>query len=104
VDDATGLAAAGADLSVIMPDGSVETRSIATIAGDVITVSTAFSVAPNVNSVWIYQTSNIQTSTWRVLTVQEQDGSNYAISAIAYNASKYDYIERGTALEAARHY
>ena len=99
VDDATGLTAAGADLSVILPDGSVETRSISTIAGEVITVATAFSTAPNVNSVWIYQTSNIQTSTWRVLSVQEQDGSNYAISAIAYNASKYDYIERGTALE-----
>jgi predicted phage tail protein len=99
VDDATGLTAAGAELSVIMPDGSVQTRSITTIAGDVITVSSAFSTAPNANSVWIYQTSAIQTSTWRVLTVQEQDGSNYAISAIAYNASKYDYIERGTALE-----
>jgi hypothetical protein len=98
-DDATGLTPAGADLSVIMPDGSVEARSISTIAGNVITVSTAFSVAPNVNSVWIYQTSSIQTSTWRVLSVAEQDGSNYAISAIAYNASKYDYIERGTALE-----
>jgi predicted phage tail protein len=99
VDDATGLTAAGAELSVIMPDGSVQTRPITTIAGDVITVSSAFSTAPNANSVWIYQTSAIQTSTWRVLTVQEQDGSNYAISAIAYNASKYDYIERGTALE-----
>lgn len=99
VDDATGLTAAGAELSVIMPDGSVQTRTISTIAGDVITVSSAFSTAPNANSVWIYQTSAIQTSTWRVLTVQEQDGSNYAISAIAYNASKYDYIERGTALE-----
>ena len=99
VDDATGLTSAGADLSVIMPDGSVETRSISTIAGNVITVSAAFSVTPNVNTVWIYQTSSIQTSTWRVLGVAEQDGSNYAISAIAYNASKYDYIERGTALE-----
>lgn len=98
-DDATGLTAAGADLSVIMPDGSVETRSISTIVGNVITVSAAFSVTPNVNTVWVYQTSNIQTSTWRVLSVAEQDGSNYAISAIAYNASKYDYIERGTALE-----
>ena len=99
VDDATSLTAAGADLSVIMPDGSVETRSISTIVGDVITVSSAFSATPNVNTVWVYQTSNIQTSTWRVLSVAEQDGSNYAISAIAYNASKYDYIERGTALE-----
>ena len=99
VDDANGLTASDADLSVILPDGSVETRSIISIASEVITVAPEFSTAPNVNSVWVYQTSNIQTSTWRVLSVQEQDGSNYAISAIAYNASKYNYIERGTALE-----
>jgi predicted phage tail protein len=99
VDDATGLTVPGADLSVILPNGSVETRSIAGITGNVITVDTAFSVTPNSNSVWIYQTNDIETSTWRVLSVQEQDGATYAISAIAYNASKYDYIERGTALE-----
>jgi predicted phage tail protein len=99
VDDATGLTAAGADLSVIMPDGTVETQAITDITGSVITVSAAFSVAPNSNSVWIYQTASIQTSTWRVLTVTEQDGLQHSISAIAYNASKYDYIERGTALE-----
>jgi len=99
VDDATGLTVPGSDLSVILPNGSVETRSIAGIAGNVITVGTAFSSAPNSNSVWVYQTNDIQTSTWRVLSVQEQDGTTYAISAVAYNASKYDYIERGTALE-----
>lgn len=99
VDDATGLTATGAELSVIMPDGSVETKTISTIVGNIITVDSAFSSAPNINTVWVYQTSNIQTSTWRVLTVQEQDGAVYDISAIAYNASKYDYIERGTALQ-----
>ena len=99
VDDADGLTASGADLSVILPDGSVETQSITDISGNTITVGTAFSTAPNSNSVWIYQTSNIQTSTWRVLTVTETEGIQYAITAIGYNASKYDYIERGTALE-----
>ena len=94
VDDATGITlGSAAQLSVILPTGIVETRAVDSIAGNVFTVASAFSAAPNANSVWIYQTSNIQTSTWRVLAVQEQDGSNYAISALAYNASKYDYIE-----------
>jgi predicted phage tail protein len=101
VDDATGLTAAGAELSVIMPTGIVETRTIATdgIVGNVITVSTAFSVAPNVNSVWIYQTTNIEASTWRVLGIAEQDGSKYAITALSYNAGKYDYVERDQPLQ-----
>jgi hypothetical protein len=99
VDDATGLPASGGTLSVILPDGTVENKPIASRTGSVITVWPEFSVAPNVNSVWVCQTDDLLTSTWRVLTVQEQEGTNYAISALAYNASKYDYIERGAALQ-----
>jgi hypothetical protein len=100
VDDASGIAAgAAATLSVILPDGTVQSRAVTTIAGNVVSLATPLAAAPNANSVWLYQTSNIQTSTWRVLSVQEQDGAKYAISALAYNASKYDYIERGAALQ-----
>ena len=100
VDDATGLAiGSGATLSVIMPDGTVQSRTVTAIAGNVVSLATALATAPNANSVWLYQTSNIQTSTWRVLAVQEEDGAKYAISALAYNASKYAYIERGAALQ-----
>lgn len=94
VDDAGGITlGSAAQLSVILPTGTVETRAVNSIAGNVFTVASAFSAAPNPNSVWIYQTSNIQTSTWRVLAIQEQEECKYAISALAYNASKYDYIE-----------
>ena len=99
VDDATGLPASGGTLSVILPDGTVQNRPVLSRSGAVITVSQAFSAAPNANSVWIYQTSDLQTSTWRVLAVQEQEGAQYAVSALAYNASKYNYIERGAALQ-----
>jgi hypothetical protein len=99
VDDVTGLTATGAELSVILSDGTVEKRTVASIVGDVITVSAAFTTAPNVNSVWVYETSNIQPSTWRVLAIQEQDGINYTVSALSYNASKYDYIERDQPLQ-----
>jgi hypothetical protein len=100
VDDASGLAAgAAATLSVILPNGTVQSSAVTAIAGNVVSLATPLAAAPNANSVWLYQTSNIQTSTWRVLSVQEQDGAKYAISALAYNASKYDYIERGARLQ-----
>ena len=100
VDDATGLAiGASTTLSVILPTGTVESRGVTGIAGNVISLATPLTAAPNANSVWVFQTSNIQTSTWRVLSVQEQDGAQYAISALAYNAGKYAYIERGQALQ-----
>lgn len=100
VDDATGLAiGTGATLSAILPTGIAESRAVSSIVGNAITVAPAFSQAPNANSVWIYQTDTLQTSTWRVLGVGEQDGINYPITAIAYNPSKYAYIERGAALQ-----
>jgi hypothetical protein len=100
VDDATGLAtAATATISVVLPDGTVESRSITTIAGNVISVATPFTAAANANSVWIFQTSDIEASTWRVLAVQEQDDCKYVVNALAYDASKYDYIERDRPLQ-----
>jgi hypothetical protein len=100
VDDATGLTITKAPmLSVILSDGTVQARPVSSVVGKVITVSSAFSSAPSANSVWVYETSDIQTSTWRVLGVQEQDECKYAITALAYNSSKYDYIERGIALQ-----
>jgi hypothetical protein len=100
VDDATGLTTANSPtLSVILSDGTVQTRSVSTLVGNVITVSSAFTSTPNINSVWIYETTNLQTTTWRVLGVQEQDQCKYAVTALAYNSSKYDYIERGVPLQ-----
>lgn len=94
VDNATGLTAGNnRTLSVILPDGTAEERNVSVISGNLITVSSPFSKAPSTGSVWLYQTSDLQTSTWRVLGVQEQDGSDYVVNAIAYNASKYDYID-----------
>ena len=98
VDDATGLTTPGT-ISAVLPAGTVELRTVQSIAGNVITVTSAFSTAPGANSVWVYETSNIQTSTWRVLGIAEQDGSKYAITALSYNSSKYNYVERDQPLQ-----
>ena len=102
VDDTaeTDLVTSGsATLSVILPNGTVETKAISSIAGAAITVSSAFSTAPNANSIWVLSNTNVQTSTWRVLTVAEVDRTQYEVTAISYNASKYNYVERGFKLQ-----
>jgi predicted phage tail protein len=102
VDDTaeTDLVTTGsATLSVILPDGTVETKAISSIAGANITVASAFSTAPNANSIWVLSNSNVETSTWRVLTISEIDRVQYEVTAIAYNASKYNYVERGFKLQ-----
>ena len=89
----------GSLLSVILPDGTVEQREVSTVVGSVITLQSALSAAPNANSIWILESPSLQSSTWRVISVNESDGINYGITAIAHNESKYGYIEDGTPLE-----
>ena len=89
----------GSILSVILPDGTVEQREVSNVAGSVITLQAALTAAPNVNSIWILESPSLQASTWRVLSINESDGINYGITAIAHNESKYGYIEDGAPLE-----
>ena len=85
--------------SVVLPDGTVETKDVSSISADgVVTVSSAFSQTPNVNTIWLLQNTTVQAQKFRVITVEEQDGVNYAITALSYVSGKYDFIEDGTAL------
>ena len=85
-------------LSVILSDGSMETKAVTDITGANITVSSAFSSAPNANSVWILENDTVLTQQFRVVSVGEKDGINYTINALTYNSGKYAYIEEEATL------
>ena len=99
VDDADGLPSTDATLSVLLSDGTVETRDISARDGKEISVATAYSSAPNANSIWIIQTDDIQTQQFRVLTVSEKDPTTYEITALEHNANKYGHVESGFKLD-----
>ena len=85
-------------ISVILPDGTVETRNINAISNAVLTVSSAFSSAPNTNAPYLLSSTSLQTQLFRVITVEEQDDINYLITALTYVEGKYAFIEDGTPL------
>ena len=84
--------------SVILPNGSVETKNVIGLVNNVITLDSALSAIPNVNSIWLLQSSTLEAQTFRVIAVEEQDGINYAITALTYIDGKYNNIEQGIAL------
>ena len=85
-------------ISVILPDGKVESRSISGISGAVITLSSNLSQAPNTNSPYLISSTTLATQLFRVIQVTEEDDINYAITALSYVEGKYAFIEDGTAL------
>jgi len=101
VDDtsSTDLATSNnAKLSVVLPNGTVEQRDISSISNGVITVNSAYSQTPNVNTVWLLTNDTVQSQKFRVITVEESDGINYAITALSYIDTKYAFIEDGASL------
>ena len=96
---ATDLPTTGSpQVLVTLSDGTVVTKTVTSVSGPKVTVSGTFATTPLVGGAFIYNNASMASSTWRVLSVQEQDGASYAITAISYNASKYDYIERNKSL------
>ena len=102
IDDANAsdLAATNSPtFSVVLPDGTVETRDVSSItSAGVVTVSSAFSQTPNVNTVWLLANTTVEAQKFRVITVEEQDGINFSITALSYVEAKYAFIEDGSSL------
>ena len=97
-----GLATSTNDpkVSVMLPSGIAETRTIP--AGGVqpqsngtatIDVTSAFSQVPTAGSVFLVQTSDLQSQQFRILSVAETEDGVYGVSAAAYNATIYDAVE-----------
>ena len=103
-DDLNTFAGVNKKCTVILPDGSVETKDVIGLVGSVITLNSALSQTPNVNSIWLLSstgTGGLEPQTFRVVGVEEQeDGVTYKITALTYLAGKYANIEQGIALPA----
>ena len=91
-----------ATLSVVLPDGSVESREVTGSNGAQLNLASPFSTTPAQNAVWLLETTGgevLQPSTWRIVSIEEKEPHLYLFNAVSYNASKYNHIERGEALQ-----
>ena len=87
---------AGASLSVVLPDGSAERRTISSIDGQTITVSSAFSAIPQRNSVYAIESSDKQFQIFKVVSIEEVNHCEYNITAVIHDTDKYAQVEDTT--------
>ena len=96
VDDAnnTDLTSSNsATLSVVLSDGSTESRSISSISGSTITVSSAFSSTPQANSVWAIENTTTEFQIFKVVSIEEVNHCEYTITAVIHDTNKYAQVE-----------
>jgi len=88
-------------LNIILPDGTVENQPVTNaVPGSysTLTVSPAFTTAPQAQSVWILE-SDIEVPTeWRILAVTEGEGINREVLAIQHDSTKFSQVESGIIL------
>ena len=94
--DPTFVSDSTATLSIVMPDGSVETKSISSANGTTITVSSAYSTTPQVNGIFAIENSRIAFQTYRVLGIEEINHCEYKVNAIIHDTNKYSQVEDTT--------
>jgi predicted phage tail protein len=100
IDSDLDGSAIGSTLAVLMPDGSVEERTVSGQAGRVLSVSSNFSATPAVQSVWVLSSAAVEPQTFRIVTIREEDGgATFTITALRHDPQKFDHIEQGLTLE-----
>lgn len=92
----------GNEITVALPNGGVNKRTISGIAGNQITVSAAFDFVPVPQSVWLIESATLKAQRFRVLGVTENaNGIDHDIVAIQHVEGKFDFVENNLLIEEA---
>jgi len=80
--------------SILLPSGLIEKKDVQSISGKQITLASALSETPQVQGVWMIETDDIKYQQFRVLHVKESSKDGYSVTALIYNSSIYDAVDR----------
>lgn len=92
-------AKAGDRLQVNLPSGISQARTIQNLAGNKVTVTTAFTETPQAECVWVVESTELYAQQYRVISVAENDDGTFAITAAAHDPDKYARIDTGAIIE-----
>uniref|UniRef100_UPI00390579A3 TipJ family phage tail tip protein n=1 Tax=Acinetobacter baumannii TaxID=470 RepID=UPI00390579A3 len=96
------VAKAGDRLVINGENGKAQIRIVQSIAGRVITVTTAFDVnSIAVQNIWVLDAQDLATMKFRVISITQDDKHQFSITALQYNPSKFDAIDTGAHFEEA---
>ncbi|MBC2659937.1 DUF1983 domain-containing protein [Pseudomonas sp. MSSRFD41] len=92
-------AKAGDRLIINLPAGRAEGRTVQSVKGRQVTVTTAYSEPPAKDLQWALDADDLAIPLYRVLRTARTPEGDYEISALQYEPSKYASIDTGARLE-----
>lgn len=97
--DRDSAAAPGSRLMVNLPSGASQSRTIQSVNGRAVTVTTAYSETPSVESVWIVESEELYAQQYRVISVTDNNDGTYSISGAFHDPDKYPRIDTGAIID-----
>ena len=88
-------------MSVMSPDGTVQSQTVTTPAGTVqsIAVGVAFNPVPVAGAIWMLESTQVVAQSYRIISIAENDKHLYTITAMQHNESLYGFVESNLVLE-----
>ncbi|MCQ0168418.1 host specificity protein [Pseudomonas sp. S12(2018)] len=90
---------AGDRLIINLPNGSAQGRTVQSVAGRAVTVTTAYSVQPEPQLQWAIDADDLAIQLFRVLKTARTAEGEYEITGLEFNPSKFPAIDTGAKLE-----
>ncbi|KAF1043069.1 MAG: hypothetical protein GAK35_02389 [Herbaspirillum frisingense] len=94
--DKTPTVAAGDALTVTLPHGTSETRTVLEVDGEDVIVAEAYSELPQAQSIWTVDNTDLMVPLYKVLSVTEKDGLTFEITALQHEPGLYAYVDYAT--------
>lgn len=90
---------AGDRLIINLPNGRAQGRTVESVSDRAVTVTTAYSVAPEPELQWAIDADDLAIQLFRVLRTARTTEGDYEITALEFNPSKFAHIDTGARLE-----
>ncbi|WP_448678980.1 phage tail protein [Pseudomonas nicosulfuronedens] len=97
--DRVTQAKAGDRLIINLPSGRAEGRTVQSVNGKAVTVTTAYSEVPEPELCWALDADDLAVQLYRVMSTRRDDNGQWTINGLQYEPSKFDYIDTGARLE-----
>ena len=92
-------AVAGGRLILNLPSGASQIRTIQSVNGNSVTVTTAYSETPEPEAVWVVESDELYAQQYRVVSVSDNDDGTFSISGAWHDPDKYARIDTGAVID-----
>lgn len=92
--------ASAADRMIVnLPSGVSQSRTIQSITGNKVTVTTAYSETPVSEAVWVIESDELYAQQYRVITVTDNNDGTFTIVGANHDPDKFDRIDTGAIID-----